>query len=147
MIISGRDDKKYESTVGPFLNTVCIRLELGSNPTSPAKVAESLYESLEHSRLPFNEVVAALGRRQSTVHPVCQVLLVPQSFAEARVDLTKIGATRVQVPQHPHPFHLVVETWSDASGAVSRLAAAGELVGAPLTSIAKRWATLTGVND
>ena len=121
LIVSGRSAGRFERTVGPFLNTVCVPITLTAEPVTPESIADPLLASLDHARLPFGQVVTAVRRRPQGMHPLCQTLLVSQDYGAACLRLGGMTGVRIDIDQHPHPFHLVAQTWREPTGAVLRL--------------------------
>ena len=63
--VAGRDDVELEALIGPFVNTVALRVDLAGNPSFTAvldDVRELVGEALEHSGAPIARVVQKLGR-------------------------------------------------------------------------------------
>jgi amino acid adenylation domain-containing protein len=119
-VVSGRDDLRFAETVGAFLNTVCVPVDL----SSAADPAERLVDALAHRRLPFDEVLAALRPPRTDRHPVCQVMLVAQDYADRALQLPGCQGTRLSVPQSPEPFDIVVELWPAGAGFRAEVAVA-----------------------
>ncbi|MGC0417233.1 amino acid adenylation domain-containing protein [Embleya sp. AB8] len=60
---SARDRAEFQRTVGFFVDTVPVRLDVGDRPSlgdALERVREGLARGVEHSAVPFDEVVAAL---------------------------------------------------------------------------------------
>jgi thioesterase domain-containing protein/aryl carrier-like protein len=63
--VAGRDDVELEPLIGPFVNTVVLRVNLAGNPSFAAvldDVRGIVGEALEHSAAPTARVVQKLGR-------------------------------------------------------------------------------------
>jgi hypothetical protein len=151
LVVSGRDDPRFEHTIGVFVNTVCVPVDLG--PLTAERInaiAHDVDRALAHARLPFDEVVAAVApERRGQRNPLCQVLVTAQDHASAQLDLGEGPITRIPIPQPLEGFDLVVETWPVANG----LHATFEFAPGPwrpnaAERIAERWSALAAAaND
>jgi non-ribosomal peptide synthetase component F len=62
--VAGRGHRELEPLLGPFLDTVVLRLGLGGDPTFADVLAQARRETLAaaaHQQVPFDRVVTALG--------------------------------------------------------------------------------------
>ncbi|WP_062218182.1 non-ribosomal peptide synthetase [Streptomyces sp. NBRC 109706] len=75
----GRDDPRFEQTVGSFVNTVVVRTDLGGEPSTPDalhRVRDGLLAALEHSGVPFERVVRRLAlERAAGAMPLVDALV------------------------------------------------------------------------
>lgn len=89
-ITSGRDTAAEDRIVSFLANTVVTRTDTSGDPTFTElvdRVREDTLELLDHGRVPFDAVVAALNPRRSPQHhPLFQVMLVAQNTDAARFD-------------------------------------------------------------
>ena len=63
--VAGRDEVELESLIGPFVNTVVLRIDLAGDPAFTAlldQVRQVVGEALEHAGAPIERVVQALPR-------------------------------------------------------------------------------------
>ncbi|HJS87297.1 MAG TPA: condensation domain-containing protein [Acetobacteraceae bacterium] len=66
--VAGRDEVELESLIGPFVNTVSLRISLAGDPSVAAlldRVRHAVGEALEHAAAPIERVAQALPRAQS----------------------------------------------------------------------------------
>lgn len=77
--VSGRDDPRFEDTVGLFVNTVVLRHRFADDPTADEAVRRaraSLLAAVEHSAVPFERVVERLAPERSTArNPLAQIMV------------------------------------------------------------------------
>jgi amino acid adenylation domain-containing protein len=140
LVVAGRSDPRFTATVGPLLNTVCVPIDLRGGAPRPDQVERDVFAALAHSRLPFDEVVTALRRRPTLRHPLCQALLIPQSYDHAQLAFAGSVGERLPVAPDPRPFPLVVTTSRVPAGFDVRVDLAGP--GKPQRAadeIARRW--------
>ncbi|MFD1146969.1 amino acid adenylation domain-containing protein [Saccharothrix hoggarensis] len=87
--------------VGPFVNTVVLRSDLGGRPSFDAllrRVRDTVLKDLSHAEAPFDRVVGALGmERDLSRHPLAQASFtllntVHQPAALRGLDATLVGA-------------------------------------------------------
>ncbi|OZM71143.1 non-ribosomal peptide synthetase [Amycolatopsis antarctica] len=91
-LVSGRTRPETERMIGPFLNTVVLRTDLGDDPAFgqlTSRVAEVVREALANQELPFGRVVEDLGPvRDPSRSPLFQVMFqFDGSAAEAMREL------------------------------------------------------------
>lgn len=139
LVVSGRTSDEHERAIGPFLNTVCVPVVLTDEPVTHDAVAPSFYAALDHARLPFSQVVTALGRRPARMNPLCQVVHVSQDSGPVPLRLGGVTAARLDPGQHPHPFHLVAQTWSEGADAVLQVDAVQAVPRGVLDGIERAW--------
>ena len=76
--LSLRTSLEQERTLGPFLNTLLLRLNLGDNPSFRClieRVRTHLLDILSHSQLSHQEIVSLLGpSREERINPLFNVL-------------------------------------------------------------------------
>ncbi|MFC4908292.1 condensation domain-containing protein [Actinomadura gamaensis] len=76
--VAGRPGPEFAATVGFFVNTVPVRIDLSAARTfrsALAVVRRALIDALDHSLVPFDRLVAGLGRESGTlVRVACQLL-------------------------------------------------------------------------
>ncbi len=81
--VAGRTRAEWEGVIGPFINTLVLRADLGGNPSFRAllgRVRETVLGALAHQDLPFEKLVEALQPERRPGHnPLVQVLFVLQN--------------------------------------------------------------------
>ncbi|MFI6479291.1 amino acid adenylation domain-containing protein [Nonomuraea sp. NPDC050663] len=84
---AGRDDPRFRDTVGFFLNTLPLRLdvdEAGSFADLLTLARTATVEGLSHGDVPFEYLVEAVGaERDPSRLPVCQVMLLTEEDGAA----------------------------------------------------------------
>ncbi|MGO9509375.1 MAG: amino acid adenylation domain-containing protein, partial [Mycobacterium sp.] len=121
--IAGRGDPALEPLVGLFVNTLVLRVDLAGNPTFTELLAQVRRRSLaayEHQDVPFEVIVERLNPTRSlTHHPLIQVLLSWQNFADptAGLALGDLQATPIPIDTHAARMDLtfsLAERWTEA---------------------------------
>ncbi|MFH8350202.1 condensation domain-containing protein [Streptomyces sp. NPDC018045] len=91
--VSGRESEDAQETVGFFMRTVPLRLRVPAGPLDAElveTVADALLSAVEHSSVPFDEIVAAVGApRDLARNPLFQVWFNDVTQAASR---TSFGA-------------------------------------------------------
>jgi amino acid adenylation domain-containing protein len=81
--VAGRPSTETEALIGPFLNSVALRIDLGGEPSLGAlieRAREVVLEAFQHQDLPFERVVAAVDPARSQRRaPLFQTLLILNS--------------------------------------------------------------------
>ena len=112
--IAGRGDPALDELVGFFVNTLVLRVELSGDPTAAELLAQVRQRSLaayEHQDVPFEVLVERLNPTRSlTHHPLVQVVLAWQNFAEQGNDPAAgmaLGDLQATLGAHrdPHRSH------------------------------------------
>ena len=119
---AGRGDPALEPLVGFFVNTLVLRVDLAGNPTFTELLAQVRQRSLaayEHQDVPFEVLVERLNPTRSlTYHPLIQVLLSWQNFADptAGLALGDLQATPIPIDTHAARMDLtfsLAERWTE----------------------------------
>ncbi|MEU4096165.1 amino acid adenylation domain-containing protein [Streptomyces sp. NPDC026673] len=99
---SARDRAEFQRTVGFFVDTVPVRLDVGDRPSlgdALERVREALARGVEHSAVPFDEVVAALRPSRTPLgNPYFQTWFNDLSEATAPGSFAGAPAEPVEVP-------------------------------------------------
>ncbi len=81
--VAGRPSTETEALIGPFLNSVALRLDLDGEPTLGALIERArdvVLDAFQHQDLPFERVVAAVDPERSQRRaPIFQTLLILNS--------------------------------------------------------------------
>src|SRR5208283_5077317 len=125
--IAGRHDPALDELVGFFVNTLVLRVDLAGDPTVAELLAQVQRRSLaayEHQDVPFEVLVERLNPTRSlTHHPLVQVMLAWQNFAEqdnnpaAEASLGDLQVTPLPVDTQIARMDLTFslrERWSEA---------------------------------
>ncbi|WP_166212928.1 non-ribosomal peptide synthetase, partial [Cognatiluteimonas telluris] len=130
--VANRQRTELESLIGFFVNTLALRVRLGTDPSVAellAQVRESTLEAYAHQDLPFEQVVEALRPVRSLGHsPLFQVMLslnnVPGADALA---LPEIAIEPLPLPGEKAHFDLSLSCTETADGLVASLNYATDL--------------------
>ncbi|MFI7501493.1 amino acid adenylation domain-containing protein [Streptomyces sp. NPDC049687] len=99
---SARDRAEFQRTVGFFVDTVPVRLDIRDRPTMATaleRVREALARGLEHSAVPFDEIVSALRPHRSPLdNPLFQTWFNDLSEASPPARFADAAAEPVEVP-------------------------------------------------
>ncbi len=145
---SGRTDPDLNELIGFFVNTLPLRLDLGSGAASFAEAIDAAREStlaaIENESTPFERIVEAIApSRQLGRHPIFQTMLAveeptdmtldlpgvkarplaPQSTGSAKVDLSftlRPGAGRDQAVEGVLEYNAAMFSEHSARGLVDR---------------------------
>ena len=125
--IAGRRDPALDELVGFFVNTLVLRVDLAGDPSFAELLARVRGRSLaayEHQDVPFEVLVERLNPTRSlTHHPLVQVMLAWQNFAEQGNDpaagqaLGDLHVTPLPADTHTARMDLtfsLVERWTES---------------------------------
>ena len=94
--IAGRVRPEVEDLIGMFVNTVVMRLDLGSDPSFASlleRVSTTAREAYEHQSMPFERIVRALApARDLSRNPIFQVNF---AYQEAAAEEPRLGSLDV----------------------------------------------------
>ena len=102
--VAGRDQIKFEGSIGLFVNTLVLRGDLAGNPKFSEflrQIRRKAFEAYAHGQIPFGKVVAELQPKRSLSYaPLFQVLFalqntptIPKSFGQLDLKLNYISST------------------------------------------------------
>ncbi|MGC4088929.1 MAG: amino acid adenylation domain-containing protein [Polyangiaceae bacterium] len=118
--VAGRDELELEQLIGFFVNVVPLRSRLRVGVSLGdwlAELQQSTLAALEHSQLPFDEIVERAGAPRSRAHtPLVQVLFVLHNVPEAHFELPGLSIDVAPQPIATTKFDLAVFVRADAHG-------------------------------
>jgi amino acid adenylation domain-containing protein len=95
--VANRTSEEAEALIGPFLNTLALRVDHSGDPSFRellARVRAVTMDALAHQDVPFERVLEALHVRRDLAHPpLFRVFFNMLSFAEIRLDLPDLALT------------------------------------------------------
>lgn len=118
--IGVRSHHQADGLIGPFLNTIALRLDLSGNPGFTellTRVRQCALQAFEHRELPVEQLLQLLELERNLDHtPLFQVL-----FALQNAPMGEIGLEGLQILPHPplsqhSPFDLVLSMEEHADG-------------------------------
>ena len=118
--IGVRSHHQADGLIGPFLNTIALRLDLSGNPGFTellTRVRQCALDAFEHRELPFEQLLQLLELERNLDHtPLFQVL-----FALQNAPMGEIRLEGLQILPHPplsqhSPFDLVLSMEETADG-------------------------------
>jgi len=88
---AGRTHAEFDSMIGPFANTILLRVSLAGNPSFTellSRIRDTTADALAHQRLPFEKLVEGLAPDRSFAHaPLAQVQFAHRPSAPPGLDL------------------------------------------------------------
>jgi amino acid adenylation domain-containing protein len=98
---AGRTDTSYYNTVGMFMNTLILRLDISLDATprkAVRRAASVTLDALKHQDVPFEEVVQALNpRRAQNRNPLFDVMLIFDNPAEPLPSSAELQTEEVRI--------------------------------------------------
>ncbi|NYE31251.1 amino acid adenylation domain-containing protein, partial [Rhodanobacter sp. K2T2] len=108
--VSSRTRAMWEDTVGCFVNTLPLRINLhdASTPqTLIERVRDTTLAAFDHAQLPFEAILAASGAvRHAEISPLFQVMFVWEQNADALPELAGLTVERIDVDYASSKFDL-----------------------------------------
>ncbi|UQA59462.1 non-ribosomal peptide synthetase/type I polyketide synthase [Polyangium aurulentum] len=119
---AGRSQIELEGTVGFFVNTLPIRVDLAGDPGFMAlldRVRATMVGAYEHEALPFERLVQALRiERSPAYNPLVQIAFAPQPAGERDLALEGARVERIEASTKTTVFDLTLYTWEAADGGI-----------------------------
>ncbi|MDY7093689.1 MAG: amino acid adenylation domain-containing protein, partial [Acidobacteriota bacterium] len=110
--VSVRDHQALEDLIGPFLNTLVLRVELEAGVTFAAlleRVRERFLAAYEYRDLPFEKLLEELEVERSLERtPIFQVFVNMLSFPAQTLDLPGLTVSLPEPPSPPPKFDLTL---------------------------------------
>jgi len=123
--VAGRTTTESESLVGLFVNTLVLRTDLRDGPSfeqAVERVRAVCLEAYEHQQVPFEQIVAALGKERVIDRPpIVQVMLAYRTFPSVPLQLAETSAEDVEIPMSTSKLDLSFELWNTDQGMCGRL--------------------------
>jgi len=118
--IANRTRKEVEGLIGPFINTLVLRVDLSNNPDVRellANVKRLTLEAYLHQDLPFDKLVEVLNPQRSlSHHPLFEVLFALHNVPSQPVTLPGVQVRLVNVETHVAHFDLMLNFYEDSDG-------------------------------
>jgi amino acid adenylation domain-containing protein len=100
-LITNRDRREFEGTIGLLINTIVLRTDLSGDPSFRqllGRVRQVALEAYSHQDLPFEQLVEALRPdRDRSRSPLFQVYFAPQIAARSGLDSGALRLTPFEV--------------------------------------------------
>ncbi|MGH9362996.1 MAG: amino acid adenylation domain-containing protein, partial [Thermoanaerobaculia bacterium] len=110
--VAGRPRRELEGVVGPFLNTVALRVALAGNPTFLellGRVREAALGAYQHQEVPFEKVLEALQPARDLARtPLFQLFFNMLTFPAPAAELAGLRFAPLSRPDVPSKFDLTV---------------------------------------
>ncbi|MFJ7264204.1 amino acid adenylation domain-containing protein [Streptomyces globosus] len=109
--------------IGPFVNTIVLRTDLGGGPTFAElleRVRAGALRDFSHAEAPFDRVVGAVaGERDLSRHPLAQASFTLLNTAPAPARLAGLDVETVRTPLAGTPLDVFLDLSLRADGAVA----------------------------
>ncbi|PCC69208.1 amino acid adenylation domain-containing protein [Nannocystis exedens] len=117
---ANRDRVELERTMGFFVNTLAIRVDLAGDPTVAElleRVRQVCLAAYDHDALPFERLVHELRpARDAGYNPVVQVAFAPQPPAGRSLQLRGLTSQHLAADARKAIFDLSFYSWESAGG-------------------------------
>ncbi|MBP0456868.1 non-ribosomal peptide synthetase [Streptomyces montanisoli] len=120
--VAGRSETEYEPLIGPFVNTVPLRVDLSGDPAFThlvRRVRTATLQAAGHAGIPFETLVDRLRvARDPAVPPLVQAMLTFESEPLARPRLAGVDSELLQLftDTAKFDFDLMIVKSADGSG-------------------------------
>lgn len=98
--VANRPAVGFDDAIGMFVNTVVMRLQIDESCSAAAfldHAADVSLDALDHQRVPFADVVSALGMNGEISKPFTEAMLVVQRFGPPRFDTDEVRSAHVPI--------------------------------------------------
>ncbi|MEV1025601.1 amino acid adenylation domain-containing protein [Streptomyces sp. NPDC050264] len=120
-VVAGRTEARFDRTVGLLANTVALRADLRPDRSFRALcgvVRDELFRALDHQRLPFDEVVAAVRpQRREDGAPLVRAAFTLRRAEPPRTPRPGLRVEEEDVPVAEAKFPLLLDVMEDGEGA------------------------------
>lgn len=117
---ANRLDPDVDGIVGPFMNPVVLRVNVGGQASFSdvlSRVRETTLAALEHQAVPFGEVVRRLApERTLTYNPLFQVMFALQNAESVPVRLNEVDVALLDIETGTTRFDLDWTLWRRETG-------------------------------
>ncbi|MEU2257913.1 amino acid adenylation domain-containing protein [Nocardia xishanensis] len=147
--VAGRGEAALDEMVGMFVNTLALRTPIDPNLTFReflAAVRSSDLDAFANADVPFERLVQVLNPTRSTAHhPIFQVSLSLQNFAEPALELPGLRIDVEDLERDAAQFDLTLDLrerfdGAERAGIDATLTYATDLFDAPtVDTLARRW--------
>lgn len=118
--VAGRDRPEFESSIGCFINTIGIRVDLSGAPSFRevlTRVRGSTLGALSHRQVPFERIVQAVRPDRSPAHsPLFQVLFNLRNYPRQPIEIPGVKIRELHVPTDAPLLDLSVEIEKTSEG-------------------------------
>lgn len=145
---AARNHPSLEPLVGFFVENLAVRIRSGQDLSFRNFVAQTaavVLDAIEHSRLPFQMIADALGRKRDlSRNPVYQTAFTYQSMPESEALSGGLTCDSLAVPLHSTHMDLEVLAWPRQDGLYCHFMYASDLFSAEtIAAVADEFITLS----
>ena len=119
-LVAHRTRAELEGLVGLFVNILVLRTDFTGDPTFLdllARVRDTALDAYDHQDLPFEKLVEELHpRRDLGRHPLVDVLFIYQNTPRARLELTGLTVSPLEIDPGTAKLDLTLELTEAADG-------------------------------
>ncbi|WP_175984068.1 non-ribosomal peptide synthetase [Burkholderia vietnamiensis] len=99
--VANRHAGDFDEAAGVFVNTVVMRQQIDESQPAAAlfgRAADVTFDALDRQRVPFADVISALGLNGRLSKPLAEAMLVVQRFGPPRFQAEGIHSTDLAIP-------------------------------------------------
>lgn len=115
--IANRHHEGTDTLIGPFVNQLVLRSDLGANPTFAEvveRIKKTVFESFQHQDMPFDKLVDALKpERKANLTPFFQIKFLYNSLGISAQLFPELELSGVELPIEVSPFDLTLRMAKD----------------------------------